>query len=266
MIIDHAPDVEGRRPEYLARPIEDDAAKRAAAGRLANPPFGFIGGVSLDAGVKPRPERYSARAQHHHRRQPAPVCNAAGGHDRHPASRDINDRRHDIDGGARRAMTAGFTTLRNQDVGISIKRLTRHLFVLHLADQQRSGRFDLRRERLRVTKGQHDRARLRVQRDIQKLRLLREAPGNETDAEGRARGLFELGRLLLKPRPFAIAAAENAEPAGITHRHHQPRAGYHRHRRQQNRFRDAEALRQRRGNWHIPSRSVERPGRRRILE
>ena len=110
----------------------------AAAGGGADAPLGFLGAVAFLAGIEARAEQHAGRPQHHHRRQPAAVADAAGGHDRHAAGREIDDRRHDVDGGARCAVAAGLGALRNQNVGAGIERLPRHGFVLHLADQQRA--------------------------------------------------------------------------------------------------------------------------------
>ena len=69
-----------------------------------------------------------------------------------------------------------------------------------------------------------------VKRDIEQRRLLRKAPGDEADAEGSGE-LSELRGLLLQPASVAIAAAENAEPAGGADRRGETRAGDHIHRR-----------------------------------
>ncbi len=96
------------------------------------------GAVAFLAGVEARAEQHAGRAQHQHRRQPAAVTDAAGGGDRHPASREVDDRRHDVERGARGAVAARFRSLRDQDVGAGIQRLPRHVFGLHLADQERT--------------------------------------------------------------------------------------------------------------------------------
>src|SRR5205807_9023216 len=66
----------------------------------------------------------------YHRRQSASVGDAAGGHHRHPAGREIDDRRHNVDRSARRAVTASLATLCDENLGAGIQRLPRHVFVL----------------------------------------------------------------------------------------------------------------------------------------
>ena len=157
---------------------------------------------------------------------------------------EIDDRRHDIEGGARRAVAAGLGALRDQDIGARVERLPRHVLGLNLADQQRARRFDARREGRGVTERKHDRAWTGSERDVQQFRLPGEAPGDEADAEGIG-DVGKLGGLLLQPRPVAVTAAENAEPAGSADRGCQARAGNDVHRRQQDRMPDAQAS----GQW-----------------
>ncbi len=102
----------------------------------ADAPFRFLRAVSIpDAGIEARAEQHAGRAQHHHRGEPAAIADAAGSGNRHPAGREIDDRRHDVEGGARCAVAARLGALRDQDVGAGIERLPRHRLVLHLADQ-----------------------------------------------------------------------------------------------------------------------------------
>ena len=110
--------------------------------------FASSGAVAFLAGIEARAEQHAGSPQHHHRGEPAAIADAAGRRNRHPAGREIDDRRHDIDRRPRRAMAAGLTALRDQDVGAGIERLPRHRLVLYLTDQQRTRRFDARRERL----------------------------------------------------------------------------------------------------------------------
>jgi hypothetical protein len=152
--------------------------------------------------------------------------------------------RHDIERGARRAVTAGLGALRDQNICTRFKRLPRHLLGLNLADQQRARRLDARRERVGIAERKHNRARTGSERDVQQLGLFGEAPGDEADAEG-VGDVGELGGLLLQPCFVAIAAAENAEPAGRTDRGCQACARNDVHRRQQDRMPDAEAS----GQW-----------------
>ena len=205
----------------------------------ADAPLGFLWPVAFLAGIEARAHENAGRTEHHHRRQPAAVADAAGGHHRHAAGREIDNRRHDVDGGAGRAMAAGLGALRHQNVGAGIQRLLSHGFILNLTDQQRSRLLDAGRKWFGIAERQHDRARPCGQRDIQQVGLLRQTPGDEADAE-RRRLLLEFFRLLLEPASFAIAAAENSKTAGAAHRCRQPRAGNHIHRRQQHRMPDAQ--------------------------
>ena len=85
--------------------------------------------------------------------------------------------------GARRAVAAGLGALRDQNIGAGIERLLGHVLALNLTDQQRTGGLDPRRKWPGIAERQHDRARLCVQRDIEQFGLLRQAPGDEADAE-----------------------------------------------------------------------------------
>ena len=79
-----------------------------------------------------------------------------------------------------------------------------------------------------------------AERNIEKLGLARQSPRDEADAKRRRCLLFELAGLLLEPDFFAVAPAENAEPAGVTHSERQASTGNHIHRRQQNRMPDTQ--------------------------
>src|SRR5206468_9479433 len=96
--------------------------------------------------------------------------------------------------------------------GTGIEPLPYHRLILHLADQPCAGGFDLRYERRRIAEGQHDRGRLCGERDIEKLGLFGETPGDEANAE-RSTQLGKLRGLPFKPRPLAIAATQDTEPA-----------------------------------------------------
>src|SRR6185437_13310697 len=121
------------------------------------------------------------------------------------------------------AMAARLGALRDQNVGARFERLSRHALVLHLADQQRSRGLDSRRKRPGVAEREHDRTRPDGECDIQEFWLLRQAPGDEADAERRPAG-FQLDGFLLEPGFVAIAAAEDAEAAGLANRRNQARA------------------------------------------
>src|SRR6185312_1262709 len=62
--------------------------------------------ITFDARIETRAEQHAGCPQHHHRREPAAVGNPAGGYHGNAAGREIDDRRHDIDGGARGAVAS----------------------------------------------------------------------------------------------------------------------------------------------------------------
>jgi hypothetical protein len=64
-------------------------------------------------------------------------------------------------------MAAGLGPLGNQHVGAGIERLTCHALVLHLADQARTGRLDLRCKGFWIAEREHDRARPDSERDVE---------------------------------------------------------------------------------------------------
>ncbi len=146
MIVDQRSRGERGRPEQAARPVDDDAAHRVIGIGVANALLGFLRAIGLHARIEARADQHAGGAQHHHRREPATIGNSAGGNHRHAPGREIDHRRHDIDGGARCAVAAGFGTLRDQDVRTGVERLLRHVLALHLADQARPARPNARRK------------------------------------------------------------------------------------------------------------------------
>ena len=218
----------------------------------ADAPLGFLGAVAFLAGVEARAHENAGRTEHHHRRQPAAVADAAGGHHRHAAGREIDNRRHDVDRGAGRAVAAGLGALRNQNVGAGIQRLLRHVFILHLADQQRAACLMRGANGLgspndsMIARGRAASATSSRSGCFARLQVMKPTPNG-------AGLLLELCRLLLEPASFAVAAAENAKTAGAAHRRRQPRAGNHIHRRQQHRMADAQQAGQRRLDRHFHS-------------
>jgi hypothetical protein len=155
------------------------------------------------------------------------------------ARQQIGHLRHETHRAARGTMPAGFATLRDDD-----RRPRRHghahmLDRLALADERHAGGRDLGRERPRITKGQHHRARLMCERLRQQLRLFRHGPGDETAADARIAGGPEFG---FKPIGIAIAAADEPQPATARHGRRERAASSHRHRRRQDRMRQPEAL------------------------
>src|SRR5438876_5439582 len=153
--------------------------------------------------------------------------------------REIDDRRHNVNRSARSAVPAGVATLCDENISARIQRLPRHVFVLDLADQERAGSLDARRKRLGTAERKHDRARARVQRDIEKLGLLCQTPGDEPDAERHCASL-ELSGLLLQPGSFAVAAAENSKAARTADRTRETCAGNQIHWGREDRMLDAQ--------------------------
>ena len=78
-----------------------------------------------------------------------------------------------------------------------------------------------------------------VYRDIEKVGLLCQTPGDEPDAERHCASL-ELGGLLLQPRSFAVAAAENSKTARAADRARETCAGNHIHWGREDRILDAQ--------------------------
>ena len=150
-------------------------------------------------------------------------------------------------------MAASLRPLGDQHVGAGAQCLLGQRLALHLADHQRTRRLDRRREGLGIAERQHDRAGTGFEREVEDLRLLRQAPGDEPDAERRRPRRLKLsqaGQLAGQPIAVAIAGAQYAEPAGLADGGGQPRAGHEVHRRQQDRVRDAELARECVGESH----------------
>ena len=101
-----------------------------------------------------------------------------------------------------------------------------------------------------IAERKHDRARTGFERDVQQFRPLGKAPGDEADAEGIG-CVCKLGGLLLQPRFVAVAAAQNAEPAGGADGRGEPRAGNDVHRRRQDRMLDAQSERSMACDRHV---------------
>jgi hypothetical protein len=97
------------------------------------------------------------------------------------------------------------------------------------------------------------RARTGREGEIEDFRLLRQAPGDEPDAERRrltCQKLLEARELAREPVVIAITAAQDSQSSSLADGGGQPRAGHEVHRRQQNRVCDAELARERIGECH----------------
>ncbi len=204
----------GAGQTLLRDEIEDDAADAVAAGRGADALLGFLGAVAFLAGIEARAEQHAGSPQHHHRGQPAAIADAAGGGDRHPAGREIDDRRHDID--------AWCATRRGRPPRCPARSECRRR---HRAPAAPSSSFctwqissapdDLIRganglgspNDSMIARGRASSAMSSSAGCFARLQVMKPMPkGSETSAS--------LAVSCFEPRSIAVAAAENAEPAG----------------------------------------------------
>jgi hypothetical protein len=253
MAVDQRSRGKRRRPEQFSRPVGNNAAHRVICIGRTDAFLRFRGAIGLHARIEARADQHAGCTEHHHCREAPAIGDPAGRNDWHAPGCKINDRRHDIDGGARCAMAARLCPLRDQNLRAGIERLLRHVLALDLADQSRTAHLDLRRERRGIAERQHDRLRARIERDVEKLGLLCQAPGDEADAE-RCKAL-QLRCLSLKPGAVAVATTEDPEATGLADGAGQPGARDRVHGRRQDRMPDPEKLRQRRGDRHGVSHS-----------
>jgi hypothetical protein len=121
---------------------------------------------------------------------------------------------------------AGLRALGDDHVRPAIERVRGIAPGLHLADQGGAGLLDPRGKRRRIAEREENRFRPPLEHEIQKFRLPRKRPGDEPAAERRR---ADLRQLLGEPRPVAVAAADEAEPAALGHSRRQTPAGGKRH-------------------------------------
>jgi len=77
--------------------------------------------VALRRCIETRAEQHARSAQHHHRWQARVHPRCRPRNDGHAAGHEIDNRRHDVDGGAGRAVPARLGTLGDQNVGTGIQ-------------------------------------------------------------------------------------------------------------------------------------------------
>ena len=164
------------------------------------------------------------------------IGDAAGGQHRNLSGK-VPHRGQQREKRALAAVAAGFGALRDEHIGLGFERLTRDRQALYLADELRAALLDLGGERARIAERQHHGAGLALEREIEELRLLRQAPGNEANTDARIAGAVELAS---HPLRIAVAGADQAEAAGARHRGGEAAAGDESHRRQHQRSCDAE--------------------------
>src|SRR5689334_3687001 len=129
-------------------------------------------------------------------------------------------------------MAAGFGALRDDDRSAGVERLRDVAHGLRLADDGNAGVARLVRERRRIAEGEKETDGAARDRPLDELRRFLRRPGNEADADRRVAGravlLLEVARAAIST---GVAAAENAETAGMGHRGGELAAGDVAHRR-----------------------------------
>ena len=213
MIVDQAAAGKRRRPDIVARQIEDNTPDRVAAGCRADPLFRFFRAVAFLAGIK-------ARAEQHAAKRPASSSRPSRAHRRcrlrpQPARGRPRDRRslarcRSVVRDAPWPPASVPCAIRISAPASSACRAISSFCTWQIssapADLMRGANGLGSPNESMTARG------CAVERDVQQFRPLRKAPGDEADAEG-SRYAFELGGLLLEPGSVAITAAENAETA-----------------------------------------------------
>jgi hypothetical protein len=138
-------------------------------------------------------------------------------------------------------MAAGLGTLGDQNVRTGCGGLFRESNGLDLADHQCVRALDPLDKGSGIAKRKHDRCRPALQREIEQLRLLRHAPGNEANPKSRLR-ICEAIELSPQPWFVAISAAQNAQTTGSAYRGGQAGIGDDVHGREQYWMGNSEAL------------------------
>ncbi len=198
--------------------------------------------ADVDRGQRRRGQQ-QRRAERHRRLRAAPVGDAAGGEDRDVPG-DLLHRGKQGEERPGAGVAARLGALRHQHVGIGAQRLSRGAQVLHLADERRAGRAHPFGKGRRIAEREHHRAGLEREREVEELRLLRQAPGDEADADARAARELELAA---DPLGDAVARADQAEAARVRHRGGERAAGHVAHGREDDGLLYAEPL----GNHEI---------------
>jgi hypothetical protein len=149
-------------------------------------------------------------------------------------------------------MTAPLAALSYEDIGASRNSVPRKGKRLNLANGDRIRQLDAFDEWRRITKGEHCRRRLALQRKVEKLWLLGHAPGDESNPKSRTAAREKI-ELTGQPLFIAIAAAQDAEAAGVTHCGGQARISDQIHRPKEDWMNDPESFGQGSCNRHAIS-------------
>ena len=146
-------------------------------------------------------------------------------------------------------MTASLRPLHHNRGGARFQGRLDLRYKLHLADQERAGVANLRRERARVAEGEEHAIRSMPQRRRQFLRRALQGPGDESHSDPlRVRFLklrFEIG---LAAQRSGVASSQNSQPPGARYRRRQSAPGHQRHRRAHNGVLQTEAFRETRSD------------------
>src|SRR6476619_4629387 len=116
-------------------------------------------------------------------------------------------------------MAAGFGALRDDDRSAGVERFRDVAHRLRLADDRDAGVARLARERRRIAEGEKETDGPACNSPINKFGRFLRRPGDEAEADQRVAGgavlRLEVARAAISA---GVAAAENAEAAGIGHR------------------------------------------------
>ena len=126
----------------------------------------------------------SLGAQHESCSKTAPICDTARSNNddvRGMFAQSVHHRRHERQ---RRpgclAVAARFRALSNDNIGPDIGCSSGLVDGMDLADERHTGLLDARRERRRISKGQHNCPRMTLDCEVEQVRLLCDRPSDET--------------------------------------------------------------------------------------
>ena len=146
------------------------------------------------------------------------------------------------------AVATAFGSLRHDEIGAEVHRLSGLLEIGDLHDQHRASPANGFDERARVTEGLHHRPWTVLQRTLDRVEVDR--PALKADAPRFVGALGEDRQLALQPVHIPIATAQQAQPSAIRDSRRQNTAGRSTHRRKRNWMLQTKELRERRRQLH----------------
>ncbi len=238
-----------RRPPGASGDIQHAAAlgvlPASLDDRLGDRGVGKRLGRDSEAGADECPGGTKSQGRGH----AAAIGDPAGRQHRHRC-RQIHHDGHERQGGSPvpGPMPTAFCALRHDDIGAQVHCVPGLVQVGDLNDQRRTGFADAAGERARITKRQHHRPGVVLQRTLDRADIYR--PGQKPDTPRLPGTLRDDRQLAGQPVTIPVPCAQQPEPSATRDGRRQRTTGRPAHRRQRNRVLHTEHLRERRRQRH----------------